>query len=92
MDKILRENVNKDFHQAKWNEPIIFELHQSGEVGVEVPQPSNEIVEAVGDGISSLPQKMKRTNKPNLPEIGQARVLRHYVRLSQETFIAKSKL
>ncbi|MFL1998606.1 aminomethyl-transferring glycine dehydrogenase subunit GcvPB [Lysinibacillus irui] len=85
MDKIVRDNVNKDFHQAKWNEPIIFELHQPGEVGVEVPQPSNEIVEAVGDGVSSLPQNMKRVAKLNLPEIGQARVLRHYVRLSQET-------
>lgn len=85
MKKIQRQSVNIDFHQAKWNEPIIFELHQPGEVGVEVPQPSQEVKDAVGNGISFLPKNMKREKKPNLPEIGQARVLRHYLRLSQET-------
>ncbi|ALC86084.1 glycine dehydrogenase [Bacillus sp. FJAT-22090] len=85
MKKIQRQTVNVNFHQAKWNEPIIFELHQPGEVGVEVPQAPQEIVDAVGDAVTSIPQNMSRRSKPNLPEIGQARVLRHYVRLSQET-------
>lgn len=85
MKKIQRQSINLDFHQAKWNEPIIFELHQAGEVGVEVPLASEEVIQAVGDGLSALPKNMMRSSKPNLPEIGQARVLRHYVRLSQET-------
>ena len=76
---------NVDFHQAKWNEPIIFELHQKGEKGVEVPPVDEEITQLVGDGISDLPLEMKRKSKAALPEIGQARVLRHYLRLSQET-------
>ncbi|WP_042347072.1 aminomethyl-transferring glycine dehydrogenase subunit GcvPB [Bacillus massiliigorillae] len=85
MKKIQRNNKVRDFHQAKWNEPIIFELHQQGEVGVEVPTANQTIVSEVGDGISAIPSTMCRPEKPNLPEISQARVLRHYVRLSQET-------
>ncbi|MFD2446659.1 aminomethyl-transferring glycine dehydrogenase subunit GcvPB [Bacillus sp. CGMCC 1.16607] len=82
---IQRTSKTRDFHQAKWNEPIIFELHQEGERGIELPPVHESIALAVGDGISSVPESMQRKSKPNLPEIGQARVLRHYLRLSQET-------
>jgi glycine dehydrogenase subunit 2 len=85
MKRIQRTSKTRDFHQAKWNEPIIFELHQPGEKGVEMPPVNEEITLAVGDGTSTIPAAMQRKSKPNLPEIGQARVLRHYLRLSQET-------
>ncbi|WP_163101087.1 aminomethyl-transferring glycine dehydrogenase subunit GcvPB [Peribacillus alkalitolerans] len=85
MKFIQRNNKTRDFHQAKWNEPVIFELHHPGEKGVEVPPVHEKVAIAVGDGISVIPASMQRKGKPNLPEIGQARVLRHYLRLSQET-------
>ncbi|MEK3853905.1 aminomethyl-transferring glycine dehydrogenase subunit GcvPB [Cytobacillus sp. FSL H8-0458] len=85
MKLINRNSKTRDFHQAKWNEPVIFELHQSGEKGVEPPPVNEEIAIAVGDGISNIPESMQRKGKPSLPEIGQAKVLRHYLRLSQET-------
>ena len=85
MQRIKRTSKTRDFHQAKWNEPIIFELHQPGEKGVELPPVNNDVALAVGDGTSVIPEAMQRRNKPNLPEIGQARVLRHYLDLSQET-------
>lgn len=44
-----------------------------------------EITNNVGDGVSAIPLEMVRKRKPNLPEISQNRVLRHYLRLSQET-------
>jgi len=75
----LREN----FHQAKWDEPIIFELHTPGERGVLVPEAEPEVVKAVGDGLSALPEAMLRKQPPALPEISQMRVLKHYLRLSQ---------
>lgn len=75
----------RDFHQAKWNEPIIFELHTAGEKGVEIPLANENVINEVGDGISAIPKSMVRLEKPKLPEISQARVLRHYLRLSQET-------
>ncbi len=85
MKKINRDRSVRDFHQAKWNEPIIFELHKEGERGVKIPLIEQEIVAAVGDGVSILPEGIRRTEAPKLPEISQNRVLRHYLRLSQET-------
>jgi glycine dehydrogenase subunit 2 len=85
MKRINRDYRVRNFHQAKWDEPIIFELSKKGERGILVPKAEEEIAKAVGDGISLLPDAMKRKKSPNLPEMSQARVLRHYTRISQET-------
>lgn len=84
MKRITRSSKVRDFHQAKWNEPIIFELSQKGERGVLVPKAEDAIANQVGDGISKLPKSMRRNGLPNLPEINQKRVLMHFLRLSQE--------
>ncbi len=73
------------FHQAKWDEPIIFELSAEGERGILLPKVEDRLIEEVGDVISTIPQNMCRKKPPKLPEISQSRVLRHYIRLSQET-------
>ena len=78
-----KEPKVRNFHQAKWDEPIIFELDTEGERGILVPEIEKEIEESVGDGISALPENMKRKTPAALPEIGQMRVLKHYLRLSQ---------
>lgn len=80
----MRVKIRK-IHEAKWDEPIIFELSRRGERGILIPEVEREIEEEVGDGVSILPKHMLRKNPPNLPEIAQTRVLRHYLRLSQET-------
>jgi glycine dehydrogenase subunit 2 len=85
MKRINRDFKVRNFHQAKWDEPIIFELSKKGERGVLVPQAEEEIAEAVGDGVSRIPEHMRRKTGAKLPEISQPRVLRHYMRLSQET-------
>ena len=74
----------RDFHQARWDEPILFELSAEGERGVRVPETEAAIARAVGDVAASLPRAVRRTRPPALPEISQNRVLRHYLRLSQE--------
>ncbi|CEP44091.1 aminomethyl-transferring glycine dehydrogenase subunit GcvPB [Paraclostridium sordellii] len=84
MKKIDRAYKVRNFHQAKWDEPIIFELSQSGERGVIPPGANEEVKNLVGDGVCVLPKGMKREYL-NLPEIAQHRVLRHYLRLSQQT-------
>ena len=39
MKKIDRSSkVRTGFHQAKWDEPVIFELSRAGERGILVPQ------------------------------------------------------
>jgi len=72
------------FHQAKWDEPIIFELSREGQRGILVPDVEDEIGQEVGDVLTTLPESMRRKEPPRLPELSQPAVLRHYVRLSQE--------
>ena len=75
----------RQFHQARWNEPIIFELSREGERALLVPEVEPEIREQVGDVLATLPEMMHRKSPPNLPELSQPQVVRHYLRLSQET-------
>jgi len=72
------------FHQARWDEPIIFELSRAGQRGILVPPVEEEIRAQVGDAMVGLPAFMRRKEPPALPELSQPQVLRHYVRLSQE--------
>jgi glycine dehydrogenase subunit 2 len=72
------------FHQARWDEPIIFELSQLGQRGIKVPDVEPEIKAQVGDPLAGLPDTMRRKQPPALPELSQPQVLRHYARLSQE--------
>ncbi|GII62507.1 glycine dehydrogenase [Sphaerisporangium krabiense] len=65
------------FHQARWDEPIIFEQSRPGQRGIAVPGPGAPAVE--------LPDSVRRAAPPALPEMSQLHVLRHYVRLSQES-------
>ncbi len=78
------EIKTKKFHQAKWDEPIIFELSIPGERGILMPDAGKEIEKEVGNGLSLLPDSMIRPEPPALPEISQMRVLKHFLRLSQE--------
>jgi glycine dehydrogenase subunit 2 len=74
----------RNFHQAKWDEPIIFELSNAGERGILVPEIEEEIESTIGDGLSALADNMRRKHVPALPELGQMQVLKHYLRLSQQ--------
>lgn len=68
----------RNYHQARWNEPIICEMGSPGERGVLIPSFTAEEWEV------DIPRTMKRDTPPSLPEISQVEVLRHYLRLSQE--------
>jgi glycine dehydrogenase subunit 2 len=72
------------FHQARWDEPIIFELSVAGQRGVLPPEPEAALVEAAGDVFDNVPASLKRKAAPALPEMSQLHVLRHYLRVSQE--------
>ncbi|MGQ9768424.1 MAG: aminomethyl-transferring glycine dehydrogenase subunit GcvPB, partial [Anaerolineae bacterium] len=81
----IPERPRRPYHQARWNEPIIYELGSPGERGVLPPG----IDPAIGAGAQNweahIPASMRRKTPPNLPEISQVEILRHYLRLSQET-------
>lgn len=79
--KLLRDK----YHQARWDEPIIFEMSVPGERGVLVPLACECVVSEVGDATSAIPAGLRRKKAPALPEVNQMRVNRHYYHLSQET-------
>lgn len=72
------------FHQARWDEPVIFELSCEGQRGILVPEVEEEIAHQVEDILATLPGHMRRKEPPRLPQLSQPQVLRHYMRLSQE--------
>ena len=85
MKRIDRSSkVRTGFHQAKWDEPVIFELTRPGERGILVGKADEKVASSV-PGTKALPAFLQRKTAPALPEISQPRVLRHYARLAQET-------
>lgn len=80
-----KQTLLRKFHQARWDEQIIFEMSVPGERGVLVPQAEEAIRAEVGDGVSLIPGDLRRKEPAALPEVNQMRVLRHYLHLSQET-------
>jgi glycine cleavage system P protein (glycine dehydrogenase) subunit 2 len=82
---IAPKPVPRRFHQASWDEPVIFELSVPGSRGVLPPATDPRIASLVGDPAAELPVGIGRARPPALPELSQLHVLRHYDRLSQET-------
>lgn len=80
-----KETLLRDFHEAKWDEPIIYEMSTPGERGIIPPAADSQIVEEIPDVENLIPEALRRKKAPDLPEVGQMRVNRHYMRLSQET-------
>jgi glycine dehydrogenase subunit 2 len=74
-----------EFHAARWAEPLVMQLHVPGERGVLVAEPDLAIRQAVPDPLAGVPAGLRRKQPPALPEVSQARVLRHYTRLAQMT-------
>jgi len=81
---IQKDSKLRNFHQAKWDEEVIFELSTKGERGILVPEVEPEVKALAGDGLSSIPESMLRKDPPALPEVAQMRVLKHFLRLSQQ--------
>ncbi len=77
--------VRDKFQQARWNEPIIYEMSNPNVRGIIPPKPEKEVANSAGNVVEKLPEGIRRKDLPNLPEVSQKHVLAHYLRLSQET-------
>ncbi|MCY4545373.1 MAG: aminomethyl-transferring glycine dehydrogenase subunit GcvPB, partial [Gemmatimonadetes bacterium] len=60
------------------SEPLIFELSSPGRRGVRLPAPDVSVKPVS----SYLPEADIRTAAPDLPEVSEVDVVRHYTRLS----------
>ncbi len=74
------------FRQANWNEPLIFELSKKGKVGQIALRLTEEEHNALSEAMRSLPEDILRKTAPNLPEVSEVEVVRHFTRLSQENY------
>ncbi|MGD0689982.1 MAG: aminomethyl-transferring glycine dehydrogenase subunit GcvPB [Candidatus Bathyarchaeia archaeon] len=79
-------NDSARYHAALWNEPLIYQLGRTGRRGLTVPKAEKKIRSNVGDVLSHIPSQIRRKEPPKLPEISEPEVIRHYIRLSQETY------
>ena len=75
-----------DFHQARWNEPLIFELSMPGTVGHSPPPLESSIRDAVGSIDSIIPSSLRRATPPAIPDVPEQQVVRHFTRLSQMNY------
>jgi glycine dehydrogenase subunit 2 len=73
------------YQQARWGEPLIFELSEPGRRGIRLDDLDSDLANAADRAIEALPSDLRRAEPPDLPELSQVEVLRHYLRLSQET-------
>ncbi len=75
-------NTTRNYHQARWDEPFIMDMGNPGERGMII----GTVEEALQTDVSKLiPSGFRRKEAPKLPEVSQMQVLRHFLRLSQET-------
>ncbi len=78
------------FHQAKYREPILFEMGAPGRVGITLPKLPAGIVKDKDENDKSfqdlIPDNLRCTQPPELPELSAPEVVRHYTRLSQMSY------
>ncbi|BDC19849.1 aminomethyl-transferring glycine dehydrogenase subunit GcvPB [Acidianus sp. HS-5] len=67
--------------QANWEEPLIHELSRNGKRKQGTIIPEEDI-----DVKVDIPDKIKRKNELEIPELSELEVVRHYIRLSQQNF------
>jgi glycine dehydrogenase subunit 2 len=73
------------FHAAVWDEPVVMEMGREGRRGMLIPQPEADVRAAAGPIETLIPEGVRRKRPPELPELSEFEVQRHYLHLSQET-------
>lgn len=61
--------------------PLIFDQSDPGQMGVSLP--ASDVPEVSLD--EALPKNFRSTQTPNLPEVGELDIVRHYTRMNQRT-------
>ena len=82
----MKNKGTTTYHAVRWREPIIYELGRKGRRGFMIPKVEPEIKAVARDAVLSIPDKMRRKTPPEWPELSEPEVVRHFIRLSQQTF------
>jgi glycine dehydrogenase subunit 2 len=81
----MSEAKLRDFHSARWDEPLLVDISRSGRRGIIPPRSGGVVDVNVGEVEALLPANLIRRRRPDLPELSQPEVVRHFTRLSQMT-------
>ena len=73
------------YHAAVWSEPLVMELGLAGRRGTLPPAVEPAVAALAGSPEALVPARARRKVPPALPELSEWEVLRHYLRLSQQT-------
>lgn len=74
----------KMYRQARYEEPLIYDLSKKGRRAYLPPKTDVSPMDI------SIPESMKRKVPPELPELHEGEVMRHYLRLSQMNYCVDS--
>ena len=80
------ELIETGYQAVRWHEPVIYEMSRKGSKNEILPPTEPEIKAKVGNVLERIPSAMRRKKAPDLPELSEPEVMRHYLRLSQQTF------
>jgi glycine dehydrogenase subunit 2 len=73
------------FRQARWQEPLLIERDGEGKIGISLPSLTEEEQEALHRAELHLPKELRR-EELSLPSLSEHEVVRHFTRLSQQSF------
>jgi glycine dehydrogenase subunit 2 len=76
-------SLRTGFHQAAWSEPLVMTLGRRGRRGVIPPGITGPLGSSLPVAIERIPSALRRGADPDLPEMSQPEVVRHFTRLSQ---------
>jgi len=82
---MTQDNVTS-YRAVAWNEPLVYQLSRKGRRGFTLRAAEDDVKAKTGDVISHIPESMRRRTPPDLPELSEPGVVRHYIRLSQQNF------
>jgi glycine dehydrogenase subunit 2 len=71
------------YHSAVWDEPVVMEMGREGRRGLLMPAIEPELRESFPAEL--VPAAVRRRKPPQLPQLSEFEVQRHYLHLAQET-------
>ncbi|MFN3268703.1 MAG: aminomethyl-transferring glycine dehydrogenase subunit GcvPB, partial [Zestosphaera sp.] len=71
------------FRQAKWEEPIVFELSSFSKQTFLI---DDEFVNEASEALRRAPKSLIRSSELKIPNLSEVEVVRHYNRLSQMSY------
>jgi glycine dehydrogenase subunit 2 len=71
------------WRQAKWNEPLLFELSKHRKQGIIV---DNEFNNEAAEAVKRIRPYLIRGDDPKIPDVSEVEVIRHFTRLSQMAY------